>query len=87
LWVSDFKEYQYILWTDKKGMATWLWYIYKDSENNTRLLTRLRTKYVWKGFWIIYYLIYDFGDIVMMSRCMKGIKKRAENWGAQIQNR
>ncbi|HSO86788.1 MAG TPA: hypothetical protein VLQ91_09575, partial [Draconibacterium sp.] len=57
-----------------------------DSENNTRLLTRLRTKYVWKGFWIIYYLIYDFGDIVMMSRCMKGIKKRAENWGTQIQN-
>jgi len=87
LWVSDFKEYQYILWTDKKGMATWLWYIYKDSENNTRLLTRLRTRYVWKGFWVIYYLIYDFGDIVMMSRCMKGIKKRAENWGAQIQNR
>jgi hypothetical protein len=79
MWVSEFRENEYILWTDKKGMATWLWYIYVDSDNSTRLLTRLRTKYVWKGFWIIYYLIYDFGDIVMMSRCMKGIKKRAEN--------
>jgi len=87
MWVNDFRENEYILWTDKKGMATWLWYIYKDSENNTRLLTRLRTRYVWKGFWVIYYLIYDFGDIVMMSRCMKGIKKRAENWEIQIQNR
>lgn len=84
MWVSDFRENEYILWTDKKGMATWLWYIYIDSDNNTRLLTRLRTKYVWKGFWIIYYLIYDFGDIVMMSRCMKGIKKRAENRDIQI---
>ena len=87
MWVSDFRVNEYILWTDKKGMATWLWYIYNDSENNTRLLTRLRTKYIWKGFWVIYYLIYDFGDIVMMSRCMKGIKKRAENREILIQNR
>lgn len=78
MWVKEFKEFNYILWTDKKGKATWLWYLYVDDKGNTRMLTRLRTKYVWKGFWIVYYIIYDFGDVVMMRNCMKGIKKRAE---------
>ena len=79
LWVKEFKENEYILWADKEGKGTWLWYLYPVDEKQSRLLTRLRTKYVWKGFWIIYYLLYDFGDIVMMSKCMKGIKLRAEN--------
>ena len=79
MWVKEFKENEYILWVDKDGRATWLWYLYPVDEKQTRLLTRLRTKYVWKGFWIIYYLLYDFGDIVMMSKCMRGIKLRAEN--------
>ena len=79
MWVKEFKENEHILWVDKDGRATWLWYLYPVDEKQTRLLTRLRTKYVWKGFWIIYYLLYDFGDIVMMSKCMRGIKLRAEN--------
>ncbi len=78
MWVKEFKVNEYILWVDKDGRATWLWYLYPVAEKQSRLLTRLRTKYVWKGFWIIYYLLYDFGDIVMMSKCLKGIKKRAE---------
>lgn len=78
MWVKEFKEHEYILWVDKEGKATWLWYLYPINDTHTRLLTRLRTKYVWQGLWIIYYLIYDFGDIVMMSKCMKGIKLRAE---------
>ena len=78
MWVKDFKSYQYVLWVDKIGNGTWLWYLIPDGNNKTRLLTRLKTTYVWKGFWIIYYLLYDMGDIIMMSKCMKGIKKRAE---------
>lgn len=78
MWVKDFKTNQYMLWVDKIGNATWLWYLIADGKNNTRLLTRLKTKYVWKGFWIIYYLLYDMGDIIMMRKCMKGIKRRAE---------
>jgi hypothetical protein len=27
---------------------------------------------------MIYYIFYDFGDIIMMSKCMLGIKERAE---------
>jgi hypothetical protein len=78
MWVKEFSQNKYILWTDKEGKATWLWYLYEVNEGSTRLITRLRTNYAWKGFWILYYLLYDFGDIIMMSKCMKGIKKRAE---------
>ncbi|MFS8082315.1 MAG: hypothetical protein ACMG51_02595 [Ginsengibacter sp.] len=78
MWVKDFQKFTYILWVDKIGNASWLWYLIDVGDGNTRLLTRLKTKYIWKGFWIIYYLLYDIGDIIMMSKCMKGIKKRAE---------
>jgi hypothetical protein len=78
MWINDFKQYEYILWIDKESSASWLWYIYINETGQTRLITRLRTKYAWNSIWIIYYLIYDFGDIVMMKKCMKGIKQRAE---------
>ena len=78
MWVKEFKENEYILWVDKEEKATWLWYLYPVDKTRSRLVTRLRTKYNWKGIWIIYYLLYDIGDIILMSKCMKGIKKRAE---------
>ncbi|HPS49175.1 MAG TPA: hypothetical protein PK892_00620 [Bacteroidales bacterium] len=79
MWVKEFKLNEFILWTDKTGKATWLWYLYINENNETRLITRLKTNYVWNSLWIIYYLIYDIGDIIMMTKCMKGIKKRAES--------
>ncbi|MBU3927409.1 MAG: hypothetical protein KKB74_06345 [Bacteroidetes bacterium] len=78
MWVKEYKEPEYILWVDKEGNATWLWYLKKKSETETRLITRLRTKYNFLSIWIIYYALYDFGDIIMMKKCMKGIKERAE---------
>ena len=80
MWVKEFKEPEYILWVDKEGNATWLWQLKKISESETRLVTRLRTKYKFLSIWVIYYIIYDFGDIIMMRKCMKGIKERAENY-------
>ena len=78
MWVKDFKTNEYILWVDKIGNASWLWYLIPVGNDKTRLITRLKTKYVWKGFWIIYYILFDMGDIIMMRKCMKGIKRRAE---------
>jgi len=80
MWVSEFIENHYILWKDKDGKASWVWYIYTNDEGVTRLITRLRTKYNLKGIWIIYYLLYDLGDIIMMKKCMEGIKLRAEKY-------
>jgi hypothetical protein len=85
MWVKEFKENEYILWVDKEGNATWLWYLYPLDETRSGLVTRLRTKYNWKGIWIIYYVLYDMGDIIMMSKCMKGIKERAEKEFHNIQ--
>ena len=79
MWVKEFKEPEYILWVDKEGNATWLWYLKKLSDTETRLITRLRTKYKFFSIWLIYYILYDFGDIIMMKKCLKGIKERAEN--------
>jgi hypothetical protein len=68
-----------LLWWDKKGMAAWLWYLKEVSGGKTRLITRLRTRYDLSFPWIIYYALYDFGDIVMMRNCLLGIKERAES--------
>lgn len=78
MWVKSFQTYEYILWWDKKENATWLWRLKLTADGQTRLITRLRTTYDFSFPWIIYYLIYDMGDIVMMSKCLLGIKERAE---------
>lgn len=78
MWVREFKEPETILWWDKKGDASWLWSLGELGQGKTRLVTRLRTKYDFKFPWVIYYILYDLGDIVMMSKCMLGIKERAE---------
>lgn len=90
MWVKDYQEPEYILWWDRKKNGTWGWFLRQTEAGNTRLITRLRTKYNFSFPWIIYYIFYDFGDIIMMSKCMLGIKKRAEknhykNVGGKVQ--
>ncbi len=79
MWIKEYQEYEYILWWDKKGNGMWGWYLGQQGNGQTRLITRLRTKYDFSFPWVIYYLLYDFGDIIMMWKCMLGIKERAEN--------
>lgn len=86
MWVKEFRDHEYILWIDKDGNATWLWYLVQLPYNQTRLITRLRTRYKFMSVWIIYYILYDFGDIIMMKKCMKGIKLRAERNIENIKN-
>ena len=78
MWVKDFKTNEYILWWDKKGNSTWLWQLSPLDSTNTRLITRLRVKYDWTPPWVFYYLVQDVGDIVMIRKCLLGIKRRAE---------
>ena len=67
----------YMLW-GAPGDMSWLWYLDPVSENETRLVTRVRLKYRWTHPTILFYLVLDVGDIVMMRKCMLGIKARAE---------
>jgi hypothetical protein len=79
MWVKTYQEYSHILWWDKKGNASWLWKLEPMERGETRLLTRLHTKYDFTFPWVIYYILYDFGDIIMMRKCLLGIKDRAES--------
>lgn len=78
MWVKDYQEPEYVLWWDRKGNATWGWFLRQTEAGDTRLITRLRIKYDFSFPCIIYYIFYEFGDIIMMSKCMLGIKERAE---------
>lgn len=78
MWVKSFEALRWMLWWDQKGTATWLWQLVPLDQNNTRLISRLRVRYPWTSPWIVYYLAQDVGDIVMMRKCLLGIKRRAE---------
>lgn len=78
MWVKAFQKNEYVLWWDKKERATWVWVLQPLADGRTRLLTRLRTIYDFHFPWVIYYLIYDVGNIVMMRKCLLGIKEQAE---------
>jgi hypothetical protein len=54
--------------------ATWVWGLYPEGEARTRLITRLRAN----PTSIVSRLFLDFGEIIMMRKCMLGIKRRAE---------
>ncbi len=61
-------------WSD----ATWVWVLAPAGPDRTRLLTRLRVGPVtWRQR-----LFLDLGEIVMMRKCMLGIKRRAESMGS-----
>jgi ribosomal protein S28E/S33 len=58
--------------------ATWVWVLVPQGPDRTRLLTRLRVGPVtWRQR-----LFLDLGEIVMMRKCMLGIKRRAESMGS-----
>jgi hypothetical protein len=78
LWVKDFVINQWMLWLDRKGDTTWSWGLYTTNENGTRLVTRVRIHYDWLSPRIIFNLVLDVVDIVMMRKCKLGIKRRAE---------
>jgi hypothetical protein len=77
MWVKDLEPGKRLLWWDGKGTSTWLWELI-PSEQGTRLITRLIVRYDLTLPWVAYYLLQEVGDIVMMSQCMLGIKRRAE---------
>jgi len=86
LWVKGFEFNRWLLWGDEKEDVTWLWALYPGDSDHTRLITRVRIHYVWTSPTILFSLLLDVGDIVMMRKCMLGIKRRAEflarqRWG------
>ncbi|MCP3959558.1 MAG: hypothetical protein GY719_17050 [bacterium] len=56
------------------GTVTWAWGLYKIDEKRTRLVTRLR----WRTTSIVSQFTLDAFEIIMMRKCLLGIKRRAE---------
>jgi hypothetical protein len=70
-----------MLW--RKDGGTWLWLLEPGGTGQTRLITRLRSRYTWTRPTIVTELILmEIGDPFMMRRCLLGIKQRAEQLAA-----
>ena len=78
-WVKGFVHGQWILWGDRAGNVTWCWGLYPIDDGSTRLVTRVKVKYDWMRPSIFFNIVFDVGDIVMMRRCLHGIRDRAES--------
>ncbi|MCC6612444.1 MAG: hypothetical protein IT320_03140 [Anaerolineae bacterium] len=77
-YVKDFVPDQWMLWGDQVGDMTWIWGLYPVDERHTRLITRVRLKYRWLSPAIVFAVLIEFTDIMMMRKSMLGIKRRAE---------
>jgi len=76
--VKYFRKNKWILWWDKKGDTTWVWEIRPEGGGNSRLITRVRAKYRLFSSAVLFNLLTEFFDILMMRKSMLGIKRRAE---------
>jgi hypothetical protein len=63
---------------DTSTIFTWTWGLYRQNDSQTRLLTRLR----YRVSDLHSRLMLEFFEIVMMRKCMLGIKQRAESQDA-----
>jgi hypothetical protein len=76
--VWNFKPHEWMVWVDDQGHTSWLWLLDQIDQTSTRLITRIRMQYQWLRPTIAFDLLVEFGDVVMMRKCMLGIKERAE---------
>ena len=76
--VKGFRKNKWMLWWDGKGDSSWVWDIQPEGEADFRLVTRVRVKYRLLSPAIAFNLLVEFFDIIMMRKCMLGIKRRAE---------
>jgi len=60
------------------GPWTWAWALYAEDATHTRLVTRLRVK-----LGPVSTLLLDAVEIIMMRKCLLGIKQRAEMTAAE----
>ena len=81
MYLKDFEQDRWMLWWDGKGGTSWSWGLYPVDEAHTRLITRVRKHYKWLSLSILFDMLVEFTDIIMMRKSMLGIKERAERTG------
>ena len=79
VWVKEIEPDHRMLWWDRKGEYSWEWLLEPTGQHATRLLTRLRATYPpLLSKRTLYVVVATSGDILMMRRCLLGIRDRAE---------
>lgn len=63
---------------DQADTATWCWQLEPLDAHHTRLLTWVRMQYHWTSPKILFDLLVEFTDIIMMRKCLLGIRQRSE---------
>jgi hypothetical protein len=78
VWVKEVEPGRRLLWWDRKGEYSWEWTL-EAVPAGTRLVSRLRATYPpLLSTRTLYTAVATTGDIVMMRRCLLGIRDRAE---------
>ncbi len=76
--VSERVKNRWMLCVHPPHHWTWLWALHSVDDSTARLITRLRVPYHKNSWKILFDLIFDLGDFIMMRKCLLGIKMRAE---------
>ncbi len=79
VWIKDFAVNEWMLWWNPDETVTWLWSLEPKNNGQTRLITRVRMRYTWFSPIIVFNIFIDIGDIIMMRKCMLGVRERAEH--------
>ena len=77
--VAALEPNEHMLLASQSGRMTWAWGLYQTDAQQTRLVTRLRVRMDS----IVPRLLWDTFEIVMMRKCLLGIKRRAESLAGQ----
>ena len=73
--VAEMNQDRSMVWIIEGGdVWTWAWGLYPVNPRETRLVTRLRVRFNT----VRTQVMADLGEIIMMRKCMLGIKRRAE---------
>lgn len=75
--VVAFEPGQWMLWS--KPDSTWSWVLRPIDGEHTRLVCRIKAKYLWtKPIVLVSLVLLEFGDFFMNRRELLGIKRRSE---------
>jgi hypothetical protein len=77
-YVKAFEPNRWITWWDRQGGLSFVWALYPETTNRTRLVTRIRLRYSWASPAALFGAVLDAGDFVMMRQAMSGIRDRVE---------
>ncbi len=83
IYVKEFRANEWMLWWDRKGDVSWVWGLFPEGDGSCRLVTRVRMKYRWSLLQAGFNVLVEFTDIIMMRKCLSGIRERAEHLARQ----